>query len=487
MATRSQGKGNVGWELVVIAASLLGFSVVSRRLAGTPITSAIVFVGVGLIAGIQALDLFDAPSTAESVKVLAEATLAFVLFSDASRINLRALRREYTVPARLLGIGLPLTIVLGAIFASLIFEQLSITEAVVIAVLLAPTDAALGQAVVTEPRLSSRIRQGLNVESGLNDGICVPLLFIALAVAEADAGSIGDAHAARIVVEQIGYGVCGGVIGGLVTAAAVVVGTRRRLIEPAWLQVVPAAGAVLSYGFATALGGSGFIAAFTAGMIFSALRRPDSGEVTYLIDELGAVLNAVTLLVFGAVLLLPALDDLNWRIAVYAIASLTVVRMLPVAIAMMGTGAGWPTVAFMGWFGPRGLASIVFALIVLHDAQPTSRRDDLVSDVRDRRAVGARSRSNRRSADATLRLLVRIPSRRSQARDGERSGRTSPPATPSEPCGRECSGSELDQLILDPQTTTAAAPAAVSMSVSASIGCGVRRRIPKTTTAPATR
>jgi NhaP-type Na+/H+ or K+/H+ antiporter len=192
----------VGWELVVIAASLLGFSVVSHRLAGTSITSAIVFVGVGLLAGIQALDLFDAPSTGESVKVLAEATLALVLFSDASRINLRALRREYTVPARLLGIGLPLTIVVGAIVASSIFQQLSLTEAVVIAVLLAPTDAALGQAVVTEPRLPSRIRQGLNVESGLNDGICVPLLFIALAVAEADAGSIGDAHAARIVGEH---------------------------------------------------------------------------------------------------------------------------------------------------------------------------------------------------------------------------------------------------------------------------------------------
>jgi NhaP-type Na+/H+ or K+/H+ antiporter len=358
----------VGWELAVIAATLLGFSVVSRRLAGTSITSAIVFVGIGLLAGSQALDLFDAPSTAEFVKVLAEATLAFVLFSDASRIDLRTLRREYTVPGRLLGIGLPLTIVLGTILAVLLFEQISVAEAVVIAVLLAPTDAALGQAVVTEPRLPSRIRQGLNVESGLNDGLCVPLLFIALAVAEADAGSIGDAHAVRLVVEQIGFGICGGVIGGVVTAAAVVVGTRRGLIEPAWLQVVPAAGAVLAYGFAVALEGSGFIAAFVAGMVFSALRRPDSGEVSYLIDQLGEVLNAVTLLVFGAVLLLPALHDLDWRIAVYAIASLTVVRMIPVAIAMLGTGARRQTITFMGWFGPRGLASIVFALIVLHDA-----------------------------------------------------------------------------------------------------------------------
>ena len=359
----------MGWELAVIAATLLGFSVASRRLAGTPITSAIVFVGVGLVAGSQALDLFDAPSTGEFVKVLAEATLAFVLFSDASRIDLRALRREYTVPARLLGLGLPLTIVLGAILAGLIFEQISLAEAVVIAVLLAPTDAALGQAVVTEPRLPSRIRQGLNVESGLNDGLCVPLLFIALAVAEADAGSIGDAHAVRLVVEQIGFGICGGVIGGATAAAAVVLGKRHALIEPAWLQVVPAAGAVLAYGSATALEGSGFIAAFGAGMVFSALRRPDSGEVTYFIDQLGEVLNAATLLVFGAVLLSPALHDLDWRIGIYAIASLTLVRMLPVAIAMLGTGARRPTIAFLGWFGPRGLASIVFALIVLHDAQ----------------------------------------------------------------------------------------------------------------------
>ena len=358
----------MGWELAVIAATLLGFSVVSRRLAGTPITSAIVFVGVGLLAGSQALDLFDAPSTGEFVKVLAEATLAFVLFSDASRIDLRALRREYTVPARLLGIGLPLTIVVGSILAAVTFEQISVAEAVVIAVLLAPTDAALGQAVVTEPRLPSRIRQGLNVESGLNDGICVPLLFIVLAVAEADAGSISDTHAVRLVFEQIGFGICGGVIGGVATAAAVVFGTRRGLIEPGWLQVVPAAGAVLAYGSATALEGSGFIAAFVAGVVFSALRRPDSGEVSYLIDQLGEVLNAVTLLVFGAVLLLPALHDLDWRIGIYAIASLTVVRILPVAIAMLGTGARRPTVMFMGWFGPRGLASIVFALIVLHDA-----------------------------------------------------------------------------------------------------------------------
>jgi sodium/hydrogen antiporter len=358
----------MGWELAVVAAATIGFALVSRRLDGTPITPAIFFVGAGLLVGTESLGLFDVPATGESIKVLAEATLALVLFADASRIELRKLRLEYAVPARLLGFGLPLTIALGALFADLLFGSLSVAEALVLGVVLAPTDAALGQAVLTERRLPSRIRQGLNVESGLNDGICVPLLFIVLAVAEAEAGKIGDAHAVRLVVEQIGWGTAGGLAAGTVSAAAVVLGIRRGLIAPGWLQVVPAAGAALAYGIATPLGGSGFIAAFVAGMVFGALRRNNGGEVTRLTEEVGEVLSGATLLVFGAVLLSPTLGAVGWRIGLYAVASLTVVRMLPVAIALLGTGARGPTVAFLGWFGPRGLASIVFALIVVEEA-----------------------------------------------------------------------------------------------------------------------
>jgi len=195
------------WALAVVALALMAFGVVSRRVEGTPVTPAIIFVGIGLLVGSQALDLFDPSPTGEPIRALAEATLALVLFADASRIDMRTLRREYAVPARLLGLGLPLTIALGALLAGTLFGALSLPEALVLAVLLAPTDAALGQAVVTEPRLPSRIRQGLNVESGLNDGICVPLLFIVLAIAEADAGEIGAAHAVRLVVEEIGFGI----------------------------------------------------------------------------------------------------------------------------------------------------------------------------------------------------------------------------------------------------------------------------------------
>jgi sodium/hydrogen antiporter len=357
------------WTLAAIALALIAVGAVSRRIDGTPLTPAIMFVGIGLLAGTQALDLLEVSPTGDVVKVLAEATLTVVLFADAARIDLPTLRREYNVPARLLGIGLPLTIALGALLAAALFGALSFAEALVLAVLLAPTDAALGQAVVTEPRLPSRIRQGLNVESGLNDGICVPLLFVVLAIAEADAGDFGAAHAVRLVVEEIGWGMAGGVLAGIVAAAAVVYGSRHNLIDAAWLQIMPVAGAALAYGFAAPLGGSGFIAAFVAGMTFAALSRSvKEADLTFLSDELGELLNGVTLLVFGAVLLWPALDGLTWRIALYALASLTVIRMLPVAIAMLGTGARRPTVAFLGWFGPRGLASIVFAVIVVQEA-----------------------------------------------------------------------------------------------------------------------
>jgi sodium/hydrogen antiporter len=358
----------VEWALAVVALSLIGFAVVSRRLEGTSITPAMIFVGVGLLVGSEAFDLVDTPATGESVKLLAEATLTVVLFADASRIDLRTLRREYAVPVRLLGLGLPLTIALGAVLAAVLFGALSVAEALVLAVVLAPTDAALGQAVVTEPRLPSRIRQGLNVESGLNDGICVPLLFIVLAVAEADSGDMSASHAVRLVFEEIGYGIVGGVIAGAVAATAITFATKRGLISRSWLQVVPVAGAALAYGIAAPLGGSGFIAAFVAGMTFGVLRGPSEEQAMAFSDEIGGLLDCVTFLVFGAVLLGPRLGDVTWEIVLYAIASLTVVRMLPVAVALLGTGARRQTVAFLGWFGPRGLASIVFAVIVVQEA-----------------------------------------------------------------------------------------------------------------------
>jgi sodium/hydrogen antiporter len=358
----------VEWSLAIVALTLLAVAAISARLYGTPVTPAMAFVAVGLLVGPEVLDGIDLESSSGTVRSLAEATLALVLFCDASRIDPRLLRSAAGVPARLLGIGLPLTIALGAVAAAVIFDQLSIEEAVIVAIVLAPTDAALGQAVVTEPRIPGRIRQGLNVESGLNDGICVPLLFAAVAAADVESEISDGRSPATLVLEEVGYGVVGGVIGGLAVAAIVIYAGRRNLIAGQWQQVIPAAGAALAYGTASALGGSGFIAAFVAGMTFRLALKRDPKNINDLSEQVGNVLNGVTFLLFGAILLGPALGELSWDLALYAVLSLTIARMLPVAIAMIGTRARVPTLGFLGWFGPRGLASIVFAVIVIEEA-----------------------------------------------------------------------------------------------------------------------
>jgi NhaP-type Na+/H+ or K+/H+ antiporter len=358
----------VHWQLAGISVVLLAFAAISARIDGTPVTAPIVFTVLGLLVGIDGLGLVDPSASEEGVKLLAEATLAVVLFSDASRIDLRALRDEAGIPARLLGVGLPLTIVLGFAVAVVALPGLDWPEALVLAIVLAPTDAALGQAVVTLERLPSRVRQSLNVESGLNDGICVPLFFVALAIAEAEEGAIGDGAAVRLVLEKIGYGALAGVAAGVAAAIVVVAAGGRRLVTAEWLQIVPLAAAVLAYSLAEGVHGSGFIAAFVGGAVFGGLRRGRGGEVSTYLEATGGLLAAVTFVVFGAVVLGPTLGAATWEAVLYALLSLTVVRMLPVALAMAGSGARRPTVAFLGWFGPRGLATVVFALILVEEA-----------------------------------------------------------------------------------------------------------------------
>ena len=370
----------MNWTLAALAVALLGYAAVSGRLAGTPVTAPMVFTIAGLIVGIDAIGLVTPVVSGEAVKLLAEVTLALVLFADASRINLGTLRDEVSVPARLLGIGLPLTIALGFGCAVLLFGTFSWTEALLLAIVLAPTDAALGQAVVTLERIPSRVRQGLNVESGLNDGICVPLLLIVLAIEDAETTTESTTGAIQVVLEQIGYGIVGGVIAGLAAATIVRVAGSRSFVDESWLQVVPVAAAALAYGIATPLGGSGFIAAFAAGTVYGALRQSGSGETEYLIEEAGEISGALTFIVFGVVLLGPALHDLTWPIIGYAALSLTIVRMLPVALALLGTHARSPTVGFIGWFGPRGLASIVFAIII-EEGSPLPNEHTLLTTV----------------------------------------------------------------------------------------------------------
>jgi sodium/hydrogen antiporter len=360
------------WALPAVAVMLLAYGAVSGRRRSTPVSQAMVFVALGLLAGNRAADLVDAETVTQFVRHLAEATLTLVLFTDAVRVNRGRLRHESALPTRLLGIGLPLTIAAGTLAALALFPQLNLWTAAALATMLAPTDAALGLPVVTNPRLPSRIRQGLNIESGLNDGVCVPLLIIFLTIAQAEEG-IGHIEPLRVITEEIGFGAVGGVAAGALGAWVLRTFGGRGWMEDTWRQIDAVATPLLAYTLAAAVGGSGFIAAFAAGIMFRILAADHAKQATFLAEQTGELLNAVTFLLFGAVLLGPALGALDWPIALYAVASLTVVRMLPVALAMAGAGMRRVTVGFLGWFGPRGLASIVFVLILLQQTDLPER------------------------------------------------------------------------------------------------------------------
>jgi sodium/hydrogen antiporter len=360
------------WALPTLAVALLAYAAVSGRLRSTPVSQAMVFVALGLVAGAWFPDLVEPDDANRFVRHLAEATLTLVLFCDAVRVNLGRLRHESAVPGRLLAFGLPLTIVAGTAAGLALFPQLDLWTAAALATMLAPTDAALGLPVVTNPRLPSRIRQGLNVESGLNDGVCVPLLIIFLTIAAAEEG-VGHVEPLEVIAEEIGWGAAGGVAAGALGAWVLRRFGGQGWMEGTWRQITAVATALLAYTAAAALGGSGFIAAFTAGIVFRLVAADHAKEATFLAEQGGELLNAVTFLLFAAVLLGPALGDLDWPIAAYAVASLTLVRMLPVALALAGTGMQRATVGFLGWFGPRGLASIVFLLILLEETELPER------------------------------------------------------------------------------------------------------------------
>jgi NhaP-type Na+/H+ or K+/H+ antiporter len=360
------------WALPTIAVLLIGYGALSGRLQSTVITQAMVFVAFGLLVGNRVLDLVGVDTANQYVRLLAEATLALVLFTDAAGVNLGTLRREAALPARLLGLGLPLTIVAGTLAGLALFPQLDLWTAAALATVLAPTDAALGLPVVSNRRLPSRIRQGLNVESGLNDGVCVPLLIIFLTLAQAEEG-VGHIEPIRVVLEEIGFGIIGGILAGALCALVLRTFAARGWMEGTWQQINAVAAPLLAYTVAVALGGSGFIAAFVAGIVFGAMAGERAEHSTFLAEQSGELLNAVTFLLFGAVLLGPAFADLDWRVGLYAVGSLTVVRMLPVALAMLGAGMRRVTVGFLGWFGPRGLASIVFVLILVEQTELPER------------------------------------------------------------------------------------------------------------------
>ena len=359
--------------LLTVAVILLLYGAVSRPLDGRGVTSAMVFTLAGVAVGTSGLGLVDVDLESETAQRLAEVTLVLLLFSDAARLDLRRLRRELGWPARLLLIGLPLTMLAGAGVGALLFPGMALASVALLAIMLSSTDAALGQRVVTDTSVPDRVRQALDVESGLNDGLAVPFFLVAADVATAELTTGVTWAVIWNAAEQIGWGVLAGVAAGALGGALCLVADKRGWFEGRWRQIVTLCAALLAYAAAASLGGSGFIAAFVGGMTLGYVSGQHGLRLTIFTEEAGELLAAAVWIGFGALALPLWLPHVTWQIVVYAVLSLTLVRMIPVAIAMAGRGVRRPTLAFMGWFGPRGLASIVFALLALEQGVPESQ------------------------------------------------------------------------------------------------------------------
>ena len=355
----------------MLAVFLLIYSAVAGRIERSLISGPIVFTAAGFMLGADGLGILRIHIDGEGLRILAELTLAMVLFTDAANADFSIVKRNLDLPKRLLLIGLPLTIVLGFVVAAVIFPQLEILEMALLAVMLAPTDAALGKPVVTNPAVPPAMREALNLESGLNDGICVPIVVLLLGLAvgtQIEGGTV--AHVARVVVEAIGIGLIVGLALTWLTTLMLRFAESRGWISEHWVEIPIVALAAACFAAAQAAGGSGFIACFVGGLLLSGLRERHKEELLRGAAHMGEALALLTWVVFGGIVVARMIDRITWPALLYAMLSLTVVRMLPVFLCLIGTRTSAADKLFIGWFGPRELATIVFAVLVLDEKLP---------------------------------------------------------------------------------------------------------------------
>jgi len=351
-------------RLLAVGATAIGiYALVSGRLSRSIMTGPMFFAAVGVV--VVAVGVGEEPTgdVAGVAQVALEMTLALVLFTDAMATNIASWREEGKLPSRLLVPGMPLIILAGAIIAAGVFPELDLVGAAVVATILAPTDAALGKPVVSNTRVPVRIREALNIESGLNDGIALPFLLFFIAIGEAEEG----ANLGSLLLTAIGVAVVVGLAIGWVSARLIIASSERGWIVPMWRQIAVVVVPVVAYVVADELGGSGFIATFVGGLTFGRLVVASYPDIGNFAEDLAEVLTMVAFMIFGALLLQPRFGEFTWEMLAYAFLSLTLVRMLPVAISMIGTHLRPPTLLYMGWFGPRGLASLIFAAIVIEE------------------------------------------------------------------------------------------------------------------------
>lgn len=355
-------------NLLILASFILLYSLFAKKIEGSAISGPFLALALGLLIGPLVLNVFVLNVESEEYRIIAELALAIVLFTDASKANIKVLESNSSLPIRLLLIGLPLTIIFGLLGGLLLFKGFSWIELGILATMLAPTDAALGKAVVSNPSVPTKIRESLNVESGLNDGICVPVLFLLIALFSSQAGAdLGSFYGMILLGKEIGIGLLAGCMISFFGFKLIQYSSKRQWLSESWNTMIIIALAFSCFALAQISGGSGFIACFAGGFLFGILRSKTDLKVELFesAEGTGDTFSLVTWLIFGSLVLAAFFHDLTWQVALYAVLSLTVIRMLPVYISLFKRRVSAREKLFMGWFGPRGLASIVFAIMIL--------------------------------------------------------------------------------------------------------------------------
>ncbi len=355
--------------VLVVSLVVLGYGYFSKYLLKYNISGPMIFAAIGLFLSPLGIGSSDLHLNAELVQIIAEVTLIIVLFSDASSLQLSKLRHGYgwRIPFRLLFVGLPLTIVFAAFMADIMFPDESMVYLMMMALILAPTDAALGKAVVTDEQVPENIRSGINVESGLNDGIVFPILITVVAMIVNGQDHAQDNGWILFVFQQIFLGAIIGGIVGYLNAKIFGKAMQRNWVEENYLNLIPIAMAILAYNVAEHLGGNGFIGAFFAGLFVGNYNEKLRVHIEEFAESEADLLMLISFAVFGLVFIPATIEFWNFTVLAYALLSLTVLRMLPVAISLIGLKQDLSTILFIGWFGPRGIASILYVMIVVHE------------------------------------------------------------------------------------------------------------------------
>jgi sodium/hydrogen antiporter len=352
--------------LILGAVLIFGYGLVSRLADRSPITAPMVFVAIGIIASPLGTGILSVKIDAGLVQIIASVTLVLVLFVDASTISVPSLIRERRLPIRLLLIGLPLTMLLGSIAGFLIFQDMRLWVVLLMAFILSPTDAALGQAVVTNPAIPERIRRAINVESGLNDGMSLPPILVCIAaLSETGATHSGTDYWINFMLKQLILGPVAGIVVGWFGGLLVDRASRAGWMNETYQRLSSVSLAVIAYASAEAMHGNGFMAAFFSGLALGTRTPAVRERIHEFAEAEGQQLALFIFLMLGLILVPVTIHYWDIRSWVYAVLSLTVIRMIPVALSLIGSKLDWPSVSFIGWFGPRGIASILYLLIVV--------------------------------------------------------------------------------------------------------------------------